>query len=236
MSNITNKADDIASAVLECRDVFKTYTEGPEDVHVLQALNFQVCAGERVAVVGSSGSGKTTLLNVLAGLDRPTSGDIFIDGLSINALSDKALAQLRNEKLGFVYQLHHLLAEFTALENVAMPLLMRKKMGIKAIYACAETMLEKVGLAKRICHKPSALSGGERQRVAIARALVTSPSLVLMDEPTGNLDQLTAEGIHDLMLELSLNGSTSFVVVTHDQKLAGRLDKTYKLVSGCFSG
>ncbi|WP_252176247.1 ABC transporter ATP-binding protein [Endozoicomonas sp. 4G] len=220
------------SAVLECKALAKNFDEGPEKLEVLKDLNLMVGPSERVAVVGSSGSGKTTLLQLLAGLDRPSSGEIRVCGHDLATMKDTQQNELRNRHLGFVYQFHHLLPEFTALENVSMPLLLRKKTPIRQIKEKAERLLDAVGLLARAKHKPAELSGGERQRVAIARALVTEPDLVFMDEPTGNLDPNTAEKVHGLMASLSKASRTSFIVVTHDMNLARQMDRVYRLESG----
>jgi lipoprotein-releasing system ATP-binding protein len=217
--------------VLECRNVKKSYRQGNLAVDVLREINLSIAAGERVAIVGASGSGKSTLLNILGGLDIPDTGDVIVAGKNLAQLSADQRGLLRNQHLGFVYQFHHLLPEFTALENVAMPLLIGKK-PIADAKKIAMDLLEKVGLAARTEHKPSELSGGERQRVAIARALATNPLCVLMDEPTGNLDIESAESIQALMLELNRNIGTSFVVVTHDPRLAARMDRTLRLTKG----
>ncbi|CAM3639239.1 lipoprotein-releasing ABC transporter ATP-binding protein LolD [Parendozoicomonas haliclonae] len=221
--------DDV---VLACRDLVKSYEEGPEKLVVLNGVNVEIRKGERVAIVGSSGSGKTTLLNMLAGLDTVSSGVVSICGTDMATLSDSQRGDLRNQSLGFVYQFHHLLPEFTALENAAMPLLLRKSCSVSEARKKAEEILVLVGLEHRLSHKPGELSGGERQRVAIARALVAQPSLVLMDEPTGNLDNHTAERIHQLMLDLAEKVDTAFVVVTHDPELARRMNRVLHLTEG----
>ena len=217
--------------MLACRDLTRIYREGPQDVTVLDGLALEVRAGERVAIVGSSGSGKTALLNLLGGLDRPTSGEVIIAGESLLDLGEAALGRFRNRHIGFVYQFHHLLAEFTALENAALPLIVRGQRK-RVAEERARELLTKVGIAQRADHKPGELSGGERQRVAIARALVTDPSLVLMDEPTGNLDQGTAASILALMDELARTTECAFVIVTHDPSLAAHQDRVMRLDSG----
>jgi lipoprotein-releasing system ATP-binding protein len=217
--------------VLACQGIQKKYTEGPQQLEVLADVNLQVRAGERVAIVGASGSGKTTLLNMLGGLDTPSKGVVTVEGSELSSLSEVERGYLRNKKLGFVYQLHHLLDEFTALENVAMPLLIGGFKPAKASQWATE-MLDEVGLAQRLQHKPAELSGGERQRVAIARALVTRPACVLMDEPTGNLDPVTAQSIQDLMVKLNKSLQTCFVIVTHDHQFAERMDRTLELHAG----
>ena len=218
-------------AVLRCQDLGKRYEEGPQTVEVLSNVQLALQPGERVSIVGSSGSGKTTLLNLLGGLDTPSSGSVWLDGEELSALNEKARGLLRNRAMGFVYQFHHLLPEFSALENVCMPLLIGKA-SISEARERAAKLLERVGLGHRLGHKPAELSGGERQRVAIARALVNQPKLVLLDEPTGNLDQHTAHGIQELMLELSTSLRTAFLVVTHDQALAGQMDRMLRLDEG----
>ena len=219
------------SAVLHAQSLVKCYQEGNNELEVLRGVELVVERGDILAIIGASGSGKSTLLNLLGGLDDATRGSVSIAGNDLSQLNDRATGKLRNRYLGFVYQFHHLLPEFTALENVAMPLLIR---GDKPV-ACQEraaAMLEKVGLGHRLRHKPSALSGGERQRVAIARALVTEPALVMADEPTGNLDERTAEQVQALMLELNRSLGTAFMIVTHDRDFASRCPKQYELHDG----
>ena len=218
-------------AVLSCRNLGKAYEEGPEKVVVLANLQLELHAGERVAIVGSSGSGKSTLLNMLGGLDTPSEGSVWLAGEELSALNERDRGLLRNRALGFVYQFHHLLAEFTALENVCMPLLIGRT-PIPEAKERATALLTRVGLGHRLSHKPAELSGGERQRVAIARALVNRPGLVMLDEPTGNLDQHTAQGIQDLMQELSTSLNTAFLVVTHDINLARQMDRVLRLEEG----
>ncbi len=220
-----------ALTVISCRNLHKTYLQGKVEVPVLFGINLDVSAGETLAIVGASGSGKSTLLHLLGGLDDITDGSVTLQGQDISQLSQKTLGMLRNSALGFVYQFHHLLPEFTALENVAMPLLIRRQNRDKA-HQQARAILQDVGLDHRLNHTPAELSGGERQRTAVARALVTKPACVLADEPTGNLDRHTAQGVFDLMLSLNQKYQTSLIIVTHDPDLAAKTGRILHLVDG----
>ncbi|CAG1769084.1 sulfonate transport system ATP-binding protein [uncultured bacterium] len=218
------------AVILQCKKLTKRY-EGELDVDVLKGVDLSITQGERVAIMGVSGSGKSTLMHLLGGLDKPTSGEVILDGINIHSISSSKLAQLRNKSLGFIYQSHHLLGEFTVLENAAMPLLIGN-VGVKEAKIRATALLERVGLGHRIEHKPGELSGGERQRAAIARALINKPNVVLADEPTGNLDSKTADAVYQLMLELNKELNTSFLVVTHDHDLATRIGKVLRMEDG----
>ncbi len=226
MNEINNSTMD--NIVIECRQVSKTFDEGPFTVEVLREIDFQVRSGEQIAIVGASGSGKSTLLHILGGLASPTTGSVRIDRQDISTLSHKARGVLRNMTLGFVYQFHHLLPEFTALENVAMPLLIRKSDDVQAFEA-ARQILDRVGLGNRVEHKPAELSGGERQRTAIARAMVTRPKCILADEPTGNLDSDNAESIQRMWLEMNQEIGTSLVIATHDMALAQKIGNIIRI-------
>ncbi len=217
--------------VLSCNHLQKTYSQGPQVVEVLKDINLQILPGDQAAIVGSSGSGKTTLLNLLGGLDLPTGGAVYVGGKSLAEVNETERGYLRNKYLGFVYQFHHLLGEFSALENVCMPMLIGG-LSVEVATEKGAEMLARVGLGSREEHKPSELSGGERQRVAIARALVTQPQCVLLDEPTGNLDRQTAEEIKELMLELNQVLNTSFIVVTHDEVMANSMKRKLVLEDG----
>lgn len=217
--------------IIRCTRLKKTYHDGTTDVQVLDAVDLAIYPGDRIAILGVSGSGKSTLLHVLGGLDNPTEGNVFLHDVSWDSLSEKARCRLRNKHLGFVYQFHHLLPEFNAAENIAMPLLLAG-LPTDVALAKAKALLEKVGLAKREKHKPAQLSGGERQRIAIARALVHEPLCVLADEPTGNLDKATAHMVFECMLTLNKEANTALVIVTHDKELAAQMDKIYTMQEG----
>ena len=221
----------MSNLVLQCMNVSKSFRDAGLSVDVLSDINLSIAAGERIAIVGSSGSGKSTLLHLLGGLEEPTQGEVWVSGKKLSTLNQAQRGMWRNQMLGFIYQFHHLLPEFTALENVAMPLLIRNTKPADAKQQAFE-ILDKVGLSKRIDHKPGEMSGGERQRAAIARALVTKPRCVLADEPTGNLDRHTADQVYQTMLELNAAIETSLVVVTHDEALAQRMDKIYHIKDG----
>jgi len=217
--------------VLKCRSVLRRFREGSSELEVLSGVDLEVQAAERVAIIGASGSGKTTLLQIMGGLDDPTEGEVFVDGLAMHDSNELSKGDLRNRYMGFVYQFHHLLPEFTAAENVAMPLLIRREPKPAALQKAAE-LLARVGLGERLTHKPGELSGGERQRAAVARALITRPQLVLADEPTGNLDAGNGEHVLQLMLDLNEELHTSLVIVTHDHSIANRMDRVLVLENG----
>jgi lipoprotein releasing system, ATP-binding protein len=220
-----------STAILHCQQLGKTYTEGPNQVEVLSSVNLHIEKAQRLAIVGASGSGKSTLLHLLGGLDLPTTGSVWVNGQEMSRMSDKQRGLLRNQYLGFVYQFHHLLPEFSAVENVAMPLLIRGVDKAKAFEKSAD-LLSDIGLGHRLSHRPTELSGGERQRTAIARALITEPMVMLADEPTGNLDIDTAESVFEMMMALNQRVGTALVMVTHDISLAARMDKVLKLDHG----
>lgn len=222
----------MSNLILDARNITKSFTDGKSNVDVIRGLSLQVKAGEFVSIVGSSGSGKSTLLHVLGGLDRPTSGEVYIHGQRFDTLGEAERGYIRNEHLGFVYQFHHLLPEFSALENVAMPLMLRKSSSFKAVKQQAAYLLERVGLSHRMTHKPGELSGGERQRVALARALVAKPKLMMADEPTGNLDRKTAVKIFELLTELRKEFNMAMLIVTHDEYLAQSADAILHMQDG----
>ncbi|MGR3977694.1 lipoprotein-releasing ABC transporter ATP-binding protein LolD [Acinetobacter sp. 1207_04] len=222
----------MSKLVLEAKDIYKSFNEGKNNVDVIKGLSLAIEQGEFVSIVGSSGSGKSTLLHILGGLDLPTQGSILLNGRRFDQLGEAERGFLRNQHLGFVYQFHHLLPEFTALENVAMPLMLRKDMIFKEAKQRAEYLLERVGLSHRLTHQPGELSGGERQRVALARALVTRPQLMLADEPTGNLDRNTAVGIFELLADLRKELNMAMLIVTHDEQLAKQADRVLHMQDG----
>ena len=222
----------MSNVVLDAQNISKSFTDGKTTVDVIRNLSLQVKTGEFISIVGSSGSGKSTLLHVLGGLDRPTTGQVFVQGRRFDNLGEAERGYIRNEHLGFVYQFHHLLPEFSALENVAMPLMLRKGTNFKEVNQQAEYLLERVGLSHRLTHKPGELSGGERQRVALARALVTKPKLMMADEPTGNLDRKTAVKIFELLSELRQEFNMAMLIVTHDEQLAKSADAVLPMQDG----
>ncbi len=228
---MSSKTDAVRREVLACHNLQKYFREGPSRVDVLRGVDLTVEAGELVAIIGASGSGKTTLLQLLGGLDVPSDGEVSVAGRAMSGLDDRARGRLRNRELGFVYQFHHLLPEFSALENVAMPLLIRRD-SVESARTRAAELLRKVGLGDRLDHKPAQLSGGERQRAAVARALITRPAVVLADEPTGNLDGPTGARVFELMLELNREEETALIVVTHDLAIAGRMQRILRLEDG----
>lgn len=221
--------------ILQCKQLTKRYTQGELDVEVLKGVDLTVVTGERIAIMGASGSGKSTLLHLLGGLEKSSGGEVILDGVNLSTISQTKLAKLRNKSLGFIYQSHHLLGEFTVLENVAMPLLIAD-LSVQKASKRARDLLQRVGLGHRVAHKPGELSGGERQRAAVARALINKPSLVLADEPTGNLDSKTAEQVYQLMLELNQELNVSLLVVTHDHDLAAKMGKVLHMEDGVIKG
>ncbi|KPK58111.1 MAG: lipoprotein-releasing ABC transporter ATP-binding protein LolD [Gammaproteobacteria bacterium] len=231
---MNDQAPGKETSVLECRGLIKAFDEGGQRLEVLRGVDLCVASGESIAIIGASGSGKTTLLQLLGGLDSPTSGIVKVLGRDLASLSEDERGKMRNRSIGFVYQFHHLLPEFSALENVAMPLLVRRRPAAEAARA-ARDLLERVGLGERLEHRPAQLSGGERQRAAVARALITRPALVLADEPTGNLDRRIGKQVFDVMLELKRELGTSLVVVTHDELIAARMERVLSLVDGRLS-
>jgi lipoprotein-releasing system ATP-binding protein len=222
-------------AILQCRQLTKRYNQGGLDVEVLKGVNLSIGVGERVAIMGASGSGKSTLLHLLGGLEKASGGEVVLDGVNLNKVNATKLAKLRNKSLGFIYQSHHLLGEFTVLENVAMPLLIGGQSVKQAIFRASE-LLQRVGLGHRMEHKPGEISGGERQRAAVARALINKPCVILADEPTGNLDSKTADQVYQLMLELNQELNVSFLVVTHDHDLAAKMGKVLHMEDGVITG
>jgi lipoprotein-releasing system ATP-binding protein len=231
MNNTSTVSATAGAPIMVAKGLSKTFDDGHLRLSVFENIDLSVEKGERIAIIGASGAGKSTFLHLLGGLDTPSSGEVWVAGQQMSRLSDADRGRLRNTALGFVYQFHHLLPEFSALENVAMPLMIRR-LGQREAYARATALLKRVGLGERLEHKPGELSGGERQRAAVARALVTKPACLLADEPTGNLDSRTAETVFELMLELNREMGTSLVVVTHDMRLAARLDRAYRLEGG----
>ena len=226
----------VSPIILEAQGIYKSFTDGKSNVDVIKGLSLQIHQGEFVSIVGSSGSGKSTLLHILCGLDLPSQGLVNLNGKRFDTLNESERGYLRNEYLGFVYQFHHLLPEFTALENVAMPLMLRKNAEFKKVKERAEYLLERVGLSHRLTHQPGELSGGERQRVALARALVTQPKLMLADEPTGNLDRKTAKSIFELLRDLRDEFSMAMLIVTHDEQLAKSADRILHMQDGIWVG